>query len=117
MHTVRIGAATGWSRDRFGQAEDLVKNGELQYICFETMSEITQSEAQVRKIENPNIPGYDPYLEDRLRPVIRPCKEKGIRIISNQGWAEPALAAEKVLDIAKSQGIKKSESLLSMEEY
>ena len=107
MHTVRLGAATAWSRDRFSPTEVLVKRGELQYLCFDTMSEVTQSEAQVRKIANPNTPGYDPYLEGRLTSVIKECKEKGIKIISNQGWLEPLSAAEKVLDIAKSQGISK----------
>lgn len=107
MPTIRLGAATSWSRDRFGPAEDLVKRGELQYLCFDSMSEVTMSEAQVKKIENPSIPGYDPYLEDRLSPIIKECKEKGIRIISNQGWLEPVLAAEKILDIAKSQGVNK----------
>ena len=71
MPIIRLGAATAWSRDRFGPGEDLVKRGELQYLCFECMSEVTMSEAQVRKIETPNIPGYDPYLEDRLNPVIK----------------------------------------------
>jgi len=105
--TIKIGTATGWSRDRFGPAEDLVERGELQYLCFEAMSEVTMSEAQVKKIVNPTIPGYDPYLEDRLSPIIKKCKEKGIKIISNQGWIEPISAAEKILDISKSQGISK----------
>jgi hypothetical protein len=39
MKSVRLGSATGWARDRFNHAEDLVKNGNLNYICFETMSE------------------------------------------------------------------------------
>lgn len=107
MPIMRLGAATSWSRDRFGPAEDLVKRGELQYLCFDSMSEVTMSEAQVKKIENPSIPGYDPYLEDRLSPIIKECKEKGTRIISNQGWLEPVLAAEKILDIAKSRGVNK----------
>ena len=71
MKTIRLGSATGWALDRFGQAEDLVKKGNLQYICFESMSEITMSAAQVKKIENPNIPGYDPYLKERLKPIIK----------------------------------------------
>ena len=70
------------------------------------MSEITMSAAQVKKIENPNIPGYDPYLKERLKPIIKECTEKKIKIISNQGWLEPIAAAEKILEIAKSQGVK-----------
>ena len=79
MPTIRLGSATAWSRDRFGPAEDLVKRGKLHYLCFDSMSEVTMSEAQVKKIENPDAPGYDPYLEDRLSPIIKECKEKGIK--------------------------------------
>ena len=77
MRIIRLGAATAWSRDRFGPAEILVQRGALQYLCYEAMSEMTQSEAQVRKLANPDSPGYDPYLEDRLKPVIKDCKDKG----------------------------------------
>jgi hypothetical protein len=69
------------------------------------MSEVTMSAAQVKKMGTADTPGYDPYLEDRMTPIIKPCKEKGIKIISNQGWMEPVPAAEKILEIAKSQGI------------
>lgn len=107
MNTVRLGSAIGWSRDRFGPAEELAKQGQLDYLCFEAMSEVTQSEAQVKKQQNPESPGYDPYLEDRLRPVLRTCLEKGTRIITNQGWIEPIVAAEKVIEIARAEGIEK----------
>lgn len=104
MSTIKLGAATGWSRDRFGPAEDLVKRGELDYLCFDSMSEVTMSEAQVKKLGIPDAPGYDPYLEDRLGSVIKECKERGIKIISNQGWLEPVAAAEQVLKIAEARG-------------
>jgi len=106
MKTIRLGSATGWALDRFDQAEDLVKKGNLQYICFESMSEITMSATQIKKVKKPNIPGYDPYLEERLKPIMKECTEKKIKIISNQGWLEPIAAAEKILEIAKSQGVK-----------
>jgi hypothetical protein len=104
---VRLGAATGWARDRFGPAEDMVTRGELNYICFDSMSEVTMSAAQVAKLEDPAVPGYDPYLEGRLSPIIRGCQENGTKIISNQGWLDPVGAAEKVLDIATDQGLSK----------
>ncbi|UOR13703.1 acyclic terpene utilization AtuA family protein [Halobacillus amylolyticus] len=105
MKKIKLGAATGWSRDRFGPAEDLVKHGNLDYLCFESMSEVTMSEAQVKKVDDPNTSGYDPYLVDRLGPILKECKEKGIKIISNQGWINPEGAAEKILEVAQSQGI------------
>lgn len=105
MVSVRLGSATAWSRDRFGPAEELASRGELNYLCFDSMSEVTMSEAQVTRISNPSIPGYDPYLESRLSPIIRECHEKNTTIITNQGWLDPSGAAERAAELARSQGI------------
>jgi len=102
-----MGAATGWSRDRFDPAENLVEFGNIDYICFECMSEVTMSAAQVNRLDNPSEAGYDPYLDKRLRPILRQCIEKKIKIITNQGWLDPSGAARKILEIAKELGIDK----------
>jgi len=102
---IRIGCATGWSRDRFEPAGQLVEHGRLNYLCFDSMSEVTMSAVQVAILEQEKVPPYDPYLELRLAPILKNCKEKGVRIITNQGWLDPVAAANKVLEIAKAQGI------------
>ena len=104
---VRLGAAIGWARDRFTHAEDLVANGDINYLCFESMSEVTMSATQVKNVSGTDAIRYDPYLEKRLRPILSRCMQKGIKIISNQGWADPESAAKKVVEIAKSLGIGK----------
>ncbi|QRF63388.1 acyclic terpene utilization AtuA family protein [Variovorax paradoxus] len=103
---VRLGSATGWSRDRFEPAVDLVALGALNYLCFDSMSEVTMSAAQVAHMENPATPPYDPYLVERLQPILRDCKRKGIRIITNQGWLDPAAAAKRVVELAEELGVK-----------
>lgn len=104
--TVRLGSATGWSRDRFEPASDLVARGSLDYLCFDSMSEVTMSAAQVANMENPNALLYDPYLVARLQPILRDCKRQGIRIITNQGWLDPVAAAKRVIELAEELGIK-----------
>lgn len=103
--SVRLGSATAWSRDRFGPAEALVEQGELDYICFESMSEVTMSAAQTARLDGNHSLPYDPYLLDRLGPILKSCKEKGIRIISNQGWLDPDAAARELHAFAQQNGI------------
>jgi len=104
--SVRLGSATAWSRDRFEPAHDLVERGRLNYICFETMSEVTMSAAQVARVDGDgDSVAYDPYLVERLAPILAECKAKGIRIISNQGWLDPEGAARRVKELAESLGI------------
>lgn len=106
MKKVRIGHATAYARDRFTHATDLVSRGNINYICFETMSEVTMSSTKVANFgkENPRL--FDPNLEARIRPILKTCMKKGIKIISNQGWMDPVGAANCVAEMAKEQGVK-----------
>ena len=103
---VRLGSGSAWSRDRFEPAEDLVERGNLDYLCFDAMSEITMSMAQVARMDGSTALPYDPMLDMRLGPLLKPCKEKGVKIITNAGWLDPVAAAERILEMARQQGIK-----------
>jgi hypothetical protein len=102
---VRLGSATAWSRDRFEPASELVERGRIDYLCFDSMSEITMSAAQVARMEDERVPPYDPYLVARMEPILADCKRKGIRIVTNQGWLDPEAAAQRIVELAQSLGI------------
>jgi hypothetical protein len=106
MKRITLGSATAWSRDRFEPALDLLTVGKVKYLCFDAMSEVTMSAAQVSMLENPDMPGYDPYLEKRMAPILRECKERGARIITNSGWLDPVGAAKRVISLAEDLGLK-----------
>ncbi len=102
---VVLGCATGWARDRFEPARILVERGDLDYLCFETMSEVTMSATQVARRQDPSLEGFDPYLLDRLLPVIGPCRDRGVRIVTNQGWTDPPGAARALKAALRSAGL------------
>ena len=106
MKSITLGAATAWSRDRFEPAYDLLTLGNVDYLCFDAMSEVTMSAAQVGKLENPGSPGYDPYLGRRMAPILRECKERGARIVTNSGWLDPVGAAKLVVSLANELGLE-----------
>ena len=106
MKSITLGCATAWSRDRFEPAHDLLTPGDVDYLCFDAMSEVTMSAAQVGKLENPGTPGYDPYLARRVAPILRECKKRGARIITNSGWLDPVGAARLVVSLAEDLGLE-----------
>ena len=106
MKTVRLGCGAAWARDRFDHAPDLVARGRLDYLCFDSMSEVTMSAAQVARMENAATVPYDPYLVERMRPILKDCKRDGIRIVTNQGWLDPVAAARRLVQLAEELGIK-----------
>lgn len=105
MKNIKLGCGSAWARDRFEHAVELVKHGNIDYLCFDSMSEVTMSAAQVAMMENASTVPYDPYLVERMRPILSDCKRKGIRIITNQGWLDPVAAAERLISLAQELGI------------
>ena len=104
--TIRIGSGAAWWGDRVEPAALNAEKGNLDYLCFETMAEATVSAAQVRSRRDPGFPGYDTYLDDRMRAVLPHCMRQGTKIISNQGWINPQGAARRIVDLLGEMGIK-----------
>lgn len=105
MKQVRIGSGAGYSGDRIEPAVELAEKGDIDYLIFECLAERTIAIAQRAKMKNPDA-GYDPLLPERMRAVLGLCSEKGIRIITNMGAANPLAAAAKVRDIAKEMRLR-----------
>jgi hypothetical protein len=101
---VRIGCGAGFSGDRLEPAVVLAEKGELDYLVLECLAERTIALAQKRKAVNPT-QGYDPLLERRIELLLPLLKKHNIRLISNMGAANPVAAADKIIEIAKRQGI------------
>lgn len=107
MSALRIGSGSAWWGDRLEPARLNAEEGDLDYLCFETMAEATISAAQVRKRRDPSFPGYDTYLDDRMQRVLPGCLKRGTKIISNQGWINPEGAAERIVHWLREFGAPK----------
>jgi hypothetical protein len=103
---VRIGAGAAWMGDRIDPARLNAEKGGLDYLSFETMAELTVSLAQQQKRRNPDFPGYDPYLDDRMQAVLPGCLKNKTKIVSNQGWVNPHGAAERTVHWLRQHGAK-----------
>ena len=104
MKTIRIGAGAGYSGDRIEPAVELARHGQLDYLIFECLAERTIALAQQAKLKDPQ-QGYDPLLAERMRAVLRPCSENGVRILTNMGAANPLAAAAAIRAIAREMGL------------
>ena len=103
-----IGCAAGFSGDRTDAAGPVVDTligleGDA-FLIFETLAERTLAFAQLARKRDPDA-GYEPLLDDMLRPVLQRCLEHGIRIVSNFGAANPRGAARHILRMAQELGL------------
>jgi len=104
MKHIRIGSGAGYSGDRLEPAVELAEKGEIDYLIFECLAERTIALAQRARMADPDA-GYDPLLAERMRAVLPLCSEKGIRIVTNMGAANPLAAAARVREIVESLGL------------
>ena len=103
-HAIRIGTGAGYSGDRIEPAIVLAQKGNLDYLIFECLAERTMAMAQQQKLMEPRL-GYDRFLGDRMRAVLEICFRKKIKIITNMGAANPAEAANQVVETGKQMGL------------
>ncbi|QBH97605.1 DUF1446 domain-containing protein [Limnobaculum zhutongyuii] len=106
MKTIRIGGGAGYAGDRIEPAVELAQKGDIQYLVFECLAERTIAIGQKQKAADPT-KGFNELLADRMHAVLPTCIEKGIKIITNMGSANPLYAGKLVAEIARSLGAKK----------
>ncbi len=102
-----IGCASGFSGDRTDGVAPVVdtlirQNGHA--LIFETLAERTLALSQLVKNQNPEL-GYEPLLDELLRPALGPCLQHGIKIVSNFGAANPPAAARRIRTLAADLGV------------
>ena len=104
MKKVRIGGGAGYAGDRVDPAVELIKKGDLDYIIFECLAERTIGLARGEMLADPT-KGYSRLLEYRIEKVLKPAIENKVKIISNMGAVNPRGAVNKILEIAREQGL------------
>ena len=101
---LRIGSGAGYAGDRWEPALELVRRGDIDVLVFECLAERTIAREALSR-RNRQSDGYNPLLAERIRSVLPACRERGVRIVSNMGAANPEAAAETVTQIARDEGL------------
>jgi hypothetical protein len=109
MAKVFIGAAAGFAGDRSDAGVPIVDALAAQsgprFLMYETLAERTLALCQLDRRQNSQR-GYSPALDRMLPPVLARCLAAGIKIIGNFGAANPAAAARRIEEMARSLGLR-----------
>ena len=100
----RIGCGAGFSSDRLDPAVDLARRGRLDVLVFECIGERTLAFGHRDMRDDPSR-GYNPLLERRMRAILPLTFPAGTRVVTNMGVANPAVAAERTVEVARELGL------------
>ncbi|MEW5913618.1 MAG: acyclic terpene utilization AtuA family protein [Thermodesulfobacteriota bacterium] len=104
MKSIRLGCGSASWGDMLDPAVELVEKGDIQYLGFDHLAELTMSILQRMKDKNPKR-GYIPDFIPWMRAILPKAAEKGIKIITNAGGANPGQAALDLMGLTKELGI------------
>ncbi|XP_076839006.1 uncharacterized protein LOC143484258 [Brachyhypopomus gauderio] len=103
--TVRVGCASGFWGDTATSVPQLVHGGQLDFLVFDYLSEITMSLLTAAKAKMPNM-GYAPdFVHTAISPFIKDISQKGIRVVSNAGGTNPLACAAAIQEVVHKAGL------------
>lgn len=97
---VRIGGASGFWGDSATGAVQLVASGQVDYLVFDYLAELTMSLLATARQKNPELGYATDFVTVAMRSVLKDALAGGIRIIANAGGMNPRACAEALQCLA-----------------
>ncbi|MES2979101.1 MAG: acyclic terpene utilization AtuA family protein [Pseudomonadota bacterium] len=101
---LRIGCAGAFWGDTEAGARQLVTQGEVDYLVFDFLAEITMSLLARARAKSPEA-GYAPDFVRIIASLGSELQARGIKVISNAGGVNPRACAEALARELSTQGI------------
>ena len=103
--TVRIGGASGaWGDTQEGPAQ-LVHKGDIDYLVFDYLAEITMSILAKAYAKNDQLGYATDFVHLAMKPLIKDIADKGIKVIANAGGVNLRACQAALQKVADEAGV------------
>jgi hypothetical protein len=103
--TIRIGGASGFWGDSSVGATQLVQSGQIDYLVFDYLAELTMSILAAARIKKPELGYATDFVSVAMKSVLKDVVARGIRVVSNAGGVNPQGCADALATLAKELGV------------
>jgi len=102
---VRIGGASGFWGDSSVGAPQLVASGQIDFLVFDYLAELTMAILAGARLKNPAHGYATDFVTVAMQAVLKDVVARGIRVVSNAGGVNPQACADALAALALAQGI------------
>ena len=102
---VRIGGASGFWGDSSLGAPQLVGSGQIDYLVFDYLAELTMSILAGTRLKKPELGYATDFVSVAMKQVLKDVVAKGIRVVSNAGGVNPQGCASALQALATEMGL------------
>ncbi|BEP65532.1 MULTISPECIES: acyclic terpene utilization AtuA family protein [unclassified Variovorax] len=102
---VRIGGASGFWGDSSVGAPQLVASGQIDYLVFDYLAELTMSILAGARLKKPELGYATDSVSVAMKAVLKDVVKQGIRVVSNAGGVNPQGCADALAALAAEQGV------------
>ena len=103
--SIRIGGASGFWGDSSVGAPQLVQLGNVDYVVFDYLAELTMSVLAAARLKNPDLGYATDFVTVTMKAILKDVVAKNIKIVSNAGGMNPHACAAALTAIAAEQGV------------
>ena len=103
--TIKIGGATGfWGETDMAMAQFL-REGDLDYIVFDYLAEITMSIMARARASDPKLGYATDFVSAIVKPNLKYLASSGIKLISNAGGVNPEACGDALRAVVSEAGL------------
>ncbi|HOM13414.1 MAG TPA: acyclic terpene utilization AtuA family protein, partial [Rubrivivax sp.] len=102
---IRIGGASGFWGDSGVGAPQLVQSGQVDYLAFDYLAELTMSVLAGARLKKPELGYATDFVAVTMNAILKDVVGRGIRIVSNAGGVNPEGCAAALRALAAEQGV------------
>lgn len=103
--SIRIGGAGGFWGEALHATPQLLAGGELDYLVFDYLAEITMSIMARARAKNPDQGYATDFVTGVMAPHLKDIAARGVKVISNAGGVNPAACGAAVRELVEKAGL------------
>lgn len=103
--TVRIGGASGFWGDSSLGAPQLVNGGNIDYLVFDYLAELTMAIMAAARGKKPELGYATDFVDVSMRAVLPEVARRGIKVVSNAGGINPQGCADALAKVMQELGV------------